>query len=429
MNIENLYKLFLKSKFVSTDSRKVVPGSMFFALKGDHFDGNKYASIALEKGASFAIVDNPDVVNSEKHILVKDSLKTLQQLASFHRDSLGIPIIAITGTNGKTTTKELTSAILSQKYQTTYTQGNLNNHIGVPLTLMAMDATTEIGVVEMGANHPGEIRALCEIAHPNFGLITNIGKAHLEGFGSIEGIKHTKSELYRFLEATNGKAFLNENNSILLQLIGKKLETINYATKTSGVNGTIFNSGTYLSVDAEIGDSTTQISTKLIGNYNLENVLAAICIGNYFNIPVSEIKVALESYIPGNNRSQLMEKGNNKIIMDAYNANPSSMETAINNILSIKHPNKILILGDMLELGADSLIEHQKVIDRLKDHSEIKIYLLGENFYQTKKHSNVISVLNMSDLISLLKVHPLQNSLCLIKGSRGMKLEEVLKVL
>ncbi len=402
---------------------------MFFALKGDNFDGNKYASSALKEGASFAIVDNPTIAVSENHILVKDSLTTLQQLATFHRDNLGIPIIAITGTNGKTTTKELCASILSQKYDTTNTQGNLNNHIGVPLTLLSMDNNTEIGVVEMGANHPGEIKALCEIAHPNYGLITNIGKAHLEGFGTIEGIKQTKSELYRYLESTNGKVFINGTNEILLQLIGKKTETISYGTPISKVKGIIDNAETYLSIDATIRDTSERISTKLIGNYNLENVLAAISIGDYFDVPTKKIKTALESYVPGNNRSQLVEKGSNKLIMDAYNANPTSMETSINNFLALNHQKKILILGDMLELGQDSLNEHQKIIDSLKNHKLFKIILVGDNFYQTKKHSNEISVLHISELIPVLKSNPFRNSLCLIKGSRGMKLEGILKML
>ena len=402
---------------------------MFFALKGDNFDGNKYASSALKEGASFAIVDNPTIAVSENHILVKDSLTTLQQLATFHRDNLGIPIIAITGTNGKTTTKELCASILSQKYDTTNTQGNLNNHIGVPLTLLSMDNNTEIGVVEMGANHPGEIKALCEIAHPNYGLITNIGKAHLEGFGTIEGIKQTKSELYRYLESTNGKVFINGTNEILLQLIGKKTETISYGTPSSKVKGIIDNAETYLSIDATIRDTSERISTKLIGNYNLENVLAAISIGDYFDVPTKKIKTALESYVPGNNRSQLVEKGSNKLIMDAYNANPTSMETSINNFLALNHQKKILILGDMLELGQDSLNEHQKIIDSLKNHKLFKIILVGDNFYQTKKHSNEISVLHISELIPVLKSNPFRSSLCLIKGSRGMKLEGILKML
>ncbi len=402
---------------------------MFFALKGDNFDGNKYAGTALQKEASYAIVDNPAIAVSEKHILVKDSLTTLQQLATFHRDKLGMPIIAITGTNGKTTTKELCAAILSQKYDISYTLGNLNNHIGVPLTLLAMDNNMEIGVVEMGANHPGEIKALCDIAHPNYGLITNIGKAHLEGFGSVEGVKQTKSELYRYLESTNGKVFINGSNNILLQLVGNKAETISYGTPSSKVNGIIDNNETYLSIDATIRDKSEHISTKLIGNYNLENVLAAICIGDYFDVPTKKIKTALESYVPGNNRSQLIEKGSNKLIMDAYNANPTSMETSINNFLALNHPKKIFILGDMLELGQDSFNEHQKIIDSLKNHKLFKIILVGNNFHQTKKHSNEISVLHISELISFLKSNPIQDSLCLIKGSRGMKLEEILKVL
>ncbi len=428
MNINKLYELFLHSSGVSIDTRKIKPGSMFFALKGANFDGNIFASKALEEGAAYAVVDNPEIAKNANYILVSNVLNTLQELATFHRKKLGIPIIAITGTNGKTTTKELAASVLSKKYKITYTQGNLNNHIGVPLTLLSIGLDTEMAVVEMGANHIGEINQLCEIAQPDYGLITNIGKAHLEGFGSIEGIKQTKAELYRFLEKNNGHIFINGENDILLGLIKEKINFSAYGNyENSLANGTITHAEAFLEVNSQIDNKNIHIRTKLIGAYNLENVLAAICVGSYFKVAPDEIKNALENYVPGNNRSQLIEHGSNKIIMDAYNANPTSMHTSIKNFLSLKHPNKILILGDMLELGKDSHNEHQKIVDLIKNESISRIFLVGSNFCQTSINDKITCFPEVTELTKHIQNYPIKDSLCFIKGSRGVKLETILK--
>ena len=429
MRIKELYKLFLKYPSISTDSRKIIPKSIFFALQGENFDGNNFASKALESGSAIAVVDNPDVVVNDRYFLVENVLSALQLLGKEHRKNLGLPILGITGTNGKTTTKELIATVLSKKYNTCYTQGNFNNHIGVPLTLLRMTSKTEIGIVEMGANHPGEIASLCKIASPDLGLITNIGKAHLEGFGSFEGIKNTKAELYRSVEQIRGKLFINQDNKILTELVDKGTEKITYGKSNAFLKGRIIDSGPFLTLDIILPTGEVQIKTKLIGQYNFENVLAAACVGKYFSVKPEDIKDAIETYIPSNNRSQLIMKGSNQIIMDAYNANPTSMKASINNFLSLNSTSRIVILGDMLELGNYSLTEHQSVVDLLKANNIDLTLLVGENFKATTHPTSMKCFKNTDLLIDHLKENPIHKSHILIKGSRGIRLEKVLEVI
>ncbi|MFK5959563.1 MAG: UDP-N-acetylmuramoyl-tripeptide--D-alanyl-D-alanine ligase [Lutibacter sp.] len=416
MNIEQLYKLYSQKYLVDTDTRKIRKGSIYFALKGENFNGNKFAVEALNKGANYAIVDEIKPNIHSKIIVVKNVLETLQQLANFHRKKLNIPIISLTGSNGKTTTKELINSILSQKYNTTATIGNLNNHIGVPLTLLSMTPKTEIGVVEMGANHLKEIEFLCAICEPNYGYITNFGKAHLEGFGSVEGIIEGKSELYNFLRNTKGIAFLNEDDKIQLK----------QATRTKSIT---FNKNIIQFIEANPFVKTqfknTIIESNLIGKYNYNNIAAAIAIGNYFKISKESIKNAIENYIPTNNRSQIIEKGSAKIILDAYNANPSSMLAALENFNQLKGDNKIVFLGDMFELGNDSEKEHQKIADLAISFNFKKVYLIGKAFSTTSvKKAFVYNSFEAFQTSN--KYFKIDNTTILIKGSRGMALERVL---
>jgi UDP-N-acetylmuramoyl-tripeptide--D-alanyl-D-alanine ligase len=356
-------------------------------------------------------------------------LTCLQQLANYHRQQLGLPIIAITGTNGKTTTKELITAVLSGKYRIQATKGNLNNHIGVPLTLLSMNKNTEIGVVEMGASHPGEIKALCEIANPDFGLITNIGKAHLEGFGSFEGVIRTKSELYDFIRGKGGKCFLNTDNSLLVKQ-AQQIEQFSYGQSDQYyLSGEIAESTPYLVAKVLFPKGWLYLKSKLVGNYNLENLLAAACVGKYFGVDPLKIQSAIAEYTPSNNRSQFIQKQKNTIIMDAYNANPTSMLAALNNFVSIKHPHKCLILGDMLELGTSSEEEHQKIMDFIDSQNFDEVFLVGPNFKsaigkEQKKKFDQVELLS-----NYLKAQPLENKLVLIKGSRGIHLENILELI
>ena len=368
MSINDLYELFLGNPKICTDSRSVEKGSLFFALKGDTFNGNNFAFQAIEQGAAFAIIDENPAVQDNRLILVENVLNALQDLAHYHRTQLGIPVLAITGTNGKTTTKELTTAVLSKKYKVVATKGNLNNHIGVPLTLLSMDQSTQIGIVEMGANHQGEIAELSRIASPDFGLITNVGKAHLEGFGSFEGVKKTKAELYRFVEMNHGKVFINTSNENLCSMIGTNYESINYRVSKEGVGleGELLQSSPHLVFQVKFPKGWLYIKTNLAGGYNLENALAAVCVGNYFGVDPLEIKGAIEAYIPSNNRSQFLKSQRNQVIMDAYNANPSSMEAALENFKTFVQKPKGVILGDMFELGETAADEHQKIVDKLE---------------------------------------------------------------
>jgi UDP-N-acetylmuramoyl-tripeptide--D-alanyl-D-alanine ligase len=427
MTIEQLYSIFRKFPIVCTDSRLVKMDSLFFALKGEFSDGNLFAAKALENGASFAIVDNPEVAVDDRFIVVDDVLSSLQKLAAFHRRKLKMPVIAITGTNGKTTTKELTAAVLGTQKNIEYTRGNLNNHIGVPLTLLTITEKTEIGIIEMGANHPGEIEFLCRIADPDFGIITNIGKAHLEGFGSFEGVVRTKSELYRFLEDKGGVVFINGDNPVLKTAAGDRLRLISFgANETNPLKGkTLFNPP-FLTMEVNFPSGPAQIKTRLIGDYNFENVMAAIAIGLYFKIDGNMIVEAIEGYIPANNRSQLIVSGTNHIIMDAYNANPSSMKVSLTGFLQMESAQKAVILGDMLELGVETLSEHQKIVDILTKQHNCRVFLVGEKFQSTSKPPHFITFLSALELMAYLSEHPFTDTLILIKGSHGIGLEKVI---
>ena len=424
MNLEALYQIFLQHPVVTTDSRKIEPGSLFFALKGDNFNGNEFALAALEKGASYSVVDEEQTVGNEKIILVENVLQTLQNLARLHRQKLGIPILAITGTNGKTTTKELVSSVLTKKYTVISTKGNLNNHIGVPLTLLKLTSETQIGVVEMGANHPGEIAALCSIALPDFGLITNVGRAHLEGFGSFEGVIQTKTELYRFLEKNNGTVFINLGNPYLAPHAGN-VKKVGYSTEkdSEGLEGEALGSKPFLHFKVLFPKGWLYIKTRLVGYYNLENALAAVAVGQYFDVDPMAITCAIEGYQPDNNRSQWMETQRNNLLMDAYNANPSSTRAAVENFAQLDAPKKGVILGDMLELGSVAHEEHQRIIDLLVSIKSELVILVGPNYLGCNVPGNFLRFANAVDLAEYLRINKLTNYLLLIKGSRGMKLE------
>ena len=429
ITIPQLYEIFLNNPVITTDSRKIIPGSIFFALKGANFNGNSFAHSAISEGASYAIIDESQSPGNDQLILVDDVLTTLQQLATWHRKQLGLPIIAITGSNGKTTTKELTASVLKQKFKVDFTQGNLNNHIGVPLTLLTFTLNTEIGVVEMGANHPGEIEFLCNIAQPDFGLITNVGKAHLEGFGSFEGVIRTKSELYRYLEKTSGAIFIHDENQYLTDVAGNKLKKITYGPQEgSWLRGEIVGSTPFLHLRVWFPSGILCFKTRIIGNYNFENILAAAAIGKHFGVDPLLIKKGIEEYVPANNRSQFIKAGTNQIIMDAYNANPTSMKASISNFLGINSPRKIAILGDMLELGEYSVSEHQQIVDLLRDEPDVMVIFVGDQFSKAHVPEHFLNFKNAFEVTAFLNQNMVNNSLVLIKGSRGIGLEKILDV-
>ncbi|MCF8322963.1 MAG: UDP-N-acetylmuramoyl-tripeptide--D-alanyl-D-alanine ligase [Flavobacterium sp.] len=424
MNIKSIHNLFLKCSSVSTDTRKIETNSLFVALKGANFDANTFAKEALEKGASYVIIDNEDFYLDHRTILVNDSLVALQELAKFHRLFLKLPIIALTGSNGKTTTKELINVVLSKKYKTKATVGNLNNHIGVPLTLLSFNSETEFGIVEMGANHKKEIEFLCGLANPDYGYITNFGKAHLEGFGGIEGVIIGKSEMYNYISANEKLAFINTNDAIQLEK-SKLLKSYSFGVDDTNADVTI------TSIEAnpfvKVSYANFDVKTHLIGLYNANNVNAALAVGIYFGVKNEDIKEALESYIPENNRSQLLTKGTNQIILDAYNANPSSMSVAIENFIQLDQSNKIMILGDMFELGTESKQEHKAIIDFLKDTNQSLCYLVGHEFYANKiENKKLFFHETFESLSKELANLNIENSTLLIKGSRGMALERAL---
>lgn len=429
MEIARLYKFFKQYPQVTTDTRNIPADSIFFALKGDKFNGNAFAGEALAKGAAYAVIDQPEYATSDRMIVVDDVLLCLQQLARYHRAKLKLPILAITGTNGKTTTKELIAAVLSKKYRIHFTKGNLNNHIGVPMTLLAMTHETEIGIVEMGANHPGEIKMLCEIADPDYGMVTNMGKAHLEGFGSFEGVIKTKTEMYDYLRAKNGKCFINSDNALLLkQAYG--LEQISYGnTPGSFLTGELATTEYNLVVRALFPKGWLYLKSKLIGDYNFENLLAAACVGKYFEVEPMFIQKALDEYTPSNNRSQLIRSVKNSIIMDAYNANPTSMMMALSNFVAIKNGSKCIILGDMLELGEVSEAEHQKIADYIESNTFSDVFLVGPEFKKTITSNDKKKFDNVELLFNHLQKQPLENKLILVKGSRGIHLEKILELL
>jgi len=432
MDLQSLYRLFLSGSGISTDSRNVKKGDIFFALKGDHFDGNKYAFQAMESGAVLAVVDDENLPENSAFYKVNNALETIQLLANYHRKQFSIPIIGITGSNGKTTTKELISAVLSTHYPTHFTKGNLNNHIGVPLTLLSMPQHTEIAVIEMGANHQGEINNLCHIAEPTHGVITNIGKAHLEGFGGVEGVKKGKSELFRYLK--DGCIFLNQMDDVLVNLSIENRKKIIYTLSDNpdpnNAPYEIKNLPTqeFLKV-AFLSENGVYLiaQTNLTGHYNLGNIMAAIAIGKYFKVPGHKIKMALENYIPSQNRSQYVEFKGAKIILDAYNANPSSMEAALNNLIAINHPFKIAVLGDMFELGDEAPLEHLKIADIADNEKIQQVVLIGKNFEAAAKNKNWRHFETALEANEYFKSLPFFNSLILIKGSRGMKLESLLE--
>lgn len=426
MGIEELHHLFLNSKGVSTDTRTLRPGNLFFALKGINFNANKFAKKALKLGASYSVVDEKSDSHSEQLILVDDVLKSLQKLAAFHRKYLGIPIIALTGSNGKTTTKELISSALSHRYNIHSTDGNLNNHIGVPLTLLQMDESTEIGVVEMGANHIGEIAVLCEIASPTHGYITNFGKAHLEGFGSESGVIKGKSELYNYLKVRDGLIFANKDDTIQLKQIGsyKNIYTFSNYSRSSDLQLSKSLNQSFLKLEYD-GFS---IQSQLIGSYNFSNLAASILIARFFEVKNQIIKKGIESYSPENNRSQIIKKGSNTFILDAYNANPSSMLAALENFNQMKSKSKVIILGDMFELGIQSNFEHQALIDKVTSLNFSRVYFVGANFYELAPDlSNELFFETTESFQKKLKSLVFKDTLVLIKGSRGMALETLLE--
>jgi len=428
MNIQNIYNQYLNSTGIVTDSRNIKKGSMFFALKGENFNGNMFAQKAIENGALCAIIDEIEYCKNDNFIVVNNVLETLQKLANFHRKKIGIKLIAITGTNGKTTTKELINSVLSQKFITVATQGNLNNHIGVPLTLLSMNQDTEFGIVEMGANHIGEIAELCKIAEPNFGIITNIGTAHLEGFGSFEGIVKTKTELYNFLEPNDGIIFYNKDNQILSSKINSKNKS--YGTNQSAdLQLNYISANPLLKLNYIDNQNIIEINTNLIGKYNFENVAAAICVAKYFEIENQKIKNAIENYFPNNNRSQIKQTQHNTLILDMYNANPSSMNVALNNFAEMKKENKILIIGDMFELGESSENEHAKIIELIEKLNFTTVFLVGNQFEKTNTNPNFKTYKNSDTLYEYLKINNLKNSTILLKASRGIKLEKIVDLL
>ncbi len=425
--IAHLHSLFLSSTGVCTDTRKLIKGNIYFALKGPSFDGNKFALQAMQNGAIAAVVDDSSI-KGENIYLVENVLTTLQHLATYHRQALKTPVIGLTGSNGKTTTKELISRVLGSSYNVLFTEGNLNNHIGVPLTLLRLNSEHQIAVIEMGANHQGEIQELSKIALPNFGLITNIGKAHLEGFGGIDGVIKGKTELYRHLMENDGVIFCRRNNELLTNNLNHYQKVIFYSTQPDVcIYGEISAPASVVKFNwFENHNRIDEITTHLTGDYNLENLVAAVCIGRYFNVTPEKIKSAIEGYIPENQRSQIEISGSNTIIIDAYNANPSSMEAALKNLSENYDGNKVIILGEMLELGQDANAEHQHIVDLLSSMEKDLLILVGENFLHTTLNDHALRFKTSEDACNYLQNHAINESTILVKGSRGSKMEKVL---
>ena len=429
MNTEALYALYKEHPLVTTDSRKCPEGSIFFALKGETFDGNNYALQALEKGCAFAVVDNPDVAKQdERLILVPDVLAALQELAAYHRKAWGKTVLQITGTNGKTTTKELISAVLSEGKNVLYTEGNLNNHIGVPLTLLRIKPEHDIAVIETGANHPGEIADLCRIVEADYGLITNVGRAHLEGFGSFEGVKQTKGELYDDLHKRGKKLFLNAFDEDLLQMAQSR-EFVLWEDALPYVEGRVSEATPFVEMQWRAEDDAPwhTVKTNLIGAYNIANLRAAVTIGLHFGITPEQINHALEAYKPTNSRSELREVGNNRLIIDAYNANPSSMKAALTNFSFFGDKHKMVILGDMRELGAESLEEHRRIVGQLQGMGLERIWLVGSEFEKVAEEGMCVFK-DVEEVKAALKAEPISDSTILIKGSNGTKLYQLPEV-
>ena len=427
MSIIDLYDLFIHNPQITTDSRNCPKGSIFFALKGDKFDGNQYAGKALASGCVYAVIDNPDYYIGERTILVDNVLKTLQQLAHHHRKVLGLPIIGITGTNGKTTTKELLAAVLSTKFNLLYTEGNFNNHIGVPLTLLRLTHDHEMAVIEMGASHPGDIKELVDIVHPNYGIITNVGRAHLEGFGSFEGVIRTKGELYDYIRRSKGKIFIKKENEYL-QSIAKGIEQITYGNGDDAfASGQVVSCDPFLVFNWKQQGKLHSVETHMIGSYNLDNVLAAVAVGRFFKIPAERISRAIAAYEPTNNRSQFKKTDNNELIIDAYNANPSSMKVALDNFITMPVQPKAIILGDMRELGPTSDELHAEVVEQIKKGQFDKVFLCGEHFSKVGKEFSPFATTEA--MVEELRKQPLKGYHILIKGSHSMGLEKLADIL
>jgi len=425
MNIERLYEIYQQYPSIQTDSRKIKAGDLFFALKGPNFNGNLFAKQALDAGAAYSIVDESSVVKDERIILTDDVLQTLQLLARHHRRQFKIPFVAITGSNGKTTTKELVHAVLSSKYKTYTTQGNLNNHIGIPLTILQVKKDAEMAVIEMGANHRGEIAAYCQYTLPTHGIITNCGKAHLEGFGGIEGVKKGKGELYDFIRETGGTVFAMWDYSYLREMSKGIATVIKYGTTEADYVGNILQAEPFLSVSMSNGVMIPDINTKLVGDYNLPNVLVAVAVGDYFKVPQEKIKEAIELYTPSNSRSQLLNWKSNQIILDAYNANPSSMKLAIENFAHLHADKKFLLLGGMAELGKESIQEHESIVDLIKKYKWSDVALVGGDFQKINHPFKKFN--NAQEAGQWLNGLELTNAYLLVKGSRSMQMEKVLE--
>jgi UDP-N-acetylmuramoyl-tripeptide--D-alanyl-D-alanine ligase len=423
MEIVELYNLFTNSTGVCTDTRQIKTNCLFFCLKGDNFNGNTFAKKAIEEGASYSVIDKKEFYINEKTILVDNVLTALQKLANYHRKKFAIPFIGITGTNGKTTSKELINSVLSQHFKTACTQGNLNNHIGVPLTILSIKKDCDIAIIEMGANHIGEINELCHIAEPNFGIITNIGTAHIEGFGSKEGVIQTKNEMYNYI-SKNGKLIFTNNDDLLLQKLSNSLNKYTYGKTNADCKASLLLETPII----KLNWNNIEINSTLYGSYNFYNVLLAICVGQYLKVPIDKIIKGIETYVSSNNRSQLIQIDDKEIYLDAYNANPSSMEVAINSFVTNKSSNKLMILGDMLELGTVSKTEHQNIINKA-NALKIESYFVGNHFGQAEEKYSFMYFQNTEDLISHLKKSNTTYSSILIKGSRGIKLEKVAEYL
>jgi UDP-N-acetylmuramoyl-tripeptide--D-alanyl-D-alanine ligase len=436
---EQLYQLYQKHPVISTDTRKIASGSLFFALKGDKFDANTFAAQAIEAGAAYTIIDNPVYHLGDQYLLVDDVLTALQDLARHHRKQLNIPVIGLTGTNGKTTTKELINSVLSRHFNTYATQGNLNNHIGVPLTILSINASHEAAVIEMGANHQKEIELLCSISQPTHGLITNVGKAHLEGFGGVEGVKKGKGELYDYMKVSNGITFVNSDSADLMAMqYARSLKNVVFYGSMdldNLVSGQLIDNSPYLTLqwtNNETGESY-DVKSQLTGAYNLDNILAAICIGVYFKLSAEEVNEGIAGYEPKNNRSQITKTVTNSLICDYYNANPSSMFVAIENLGKIKADHKVLVLGDMFEMGQESAAEHEAVIKKALDTPVDERIFIGTDFLSQKskvesQKEGVTFYTTVEDAIAGLKIKPIQNATVLIKGSRGMALERLVEL-
>lgn len=438
--INQLYQLYLQHPVISTDTRKIAPGSLFFALKGDKFDANTFAQKAVEAGAAYAVIDNPEYATGAQFLLVDDVLTALQNLASHHRSQLNIPVIGLTGTNGKTTTKELINAVLSQRFKILATQGNLNNHIGVPLTILTINSSHQMAVIEMGANHQKEIALLCSIAQPTHGLITNVGKAHLEGFGGVEGVKKGKGELYDYLRSESRVAFVNSDDTTLLEMQkARDLKDVVYYGKNGNsdnlVSGKLLDNSPLLTFKWHDSKSSSyNVKSQLTGSYNLDNILAAACIGCFFGLDSDEINQGIEGYQPKNNRSQITKTSTNTLICDFYNANPSSMFVAIENMDKVQASHKVMILGDMFEMGAESAVEHTSVIEKAMSANVDERIFIGKDFSSQQTEVDNTNLINTTfymtaeDAITGLKTNPITNATILIKGSRGMALERLVEL-